>query len=113
MGWSGLKLEDKPTNGYVNYIDVGYRLRREFWGQGIATESAIASLNYGFEILNYDVIYGAAEVENIGSNRVLKKIGLSFKEEFDYEGTPCNWYGLKKSEWLENLDNTNKFAFLF
>lgn len=100
LGWSGLKLENKPTNGYTNYIDIGYRLRREFWGKGYATESAIAALNYGFSELKYNEIFGAAYVANKASNIVLMKIGLQFVEKFDYEGTPCMWYGLKREEWL-------------
>jgi len=101
MGWTGLKLENKPTNGHVDYIDIGYRLRREYWGKGIATESAIASLNYGFSALNYEEIFGAAHVANTASNIVLMKIGLEFIEKFDYEGTPCMWYGAKRKQWLE------------
>ena len=43
---------------------MGYRLRRKFWRQGIATESAIASLSYGFDVLNLKEIFAAAHVDN-------------------------------------------------
>lgn len=99
MGWTGLKLEPMETNGYSNYIDLGYRLNPNYWGLGYATESAKASVKYGFEVMNYPIIYGAADVENIGSNRVLQKAGLNFVESFDYEGIQHNWYELKSEDY--------------
>lgn len=47
IGWSGIKLEQSIRD--FDYYDLGYRLRKKYWGQGIATEASIASLKYGFE----------------------------------------------------------------
>src|SRR5688572_27023337 len=44
IGWTGLEFVTKETNKQKNYYDLGYRLIKTFWGQGIATESAFASL---------------------------------------------------------------------
>ena len=49
--------------------------------------------------MNYDIIYGAAEIENIGSNKILQKIGLQFVNEFDFKDVKANWYELKKSNY--------------
>ena len=92
MGWAGLKLVKEKTNDHINYYDVGYRLIKKYWGQGIAYESAKASLAYGFEVMNLEKIYAAAHVDNIASNRVLTKSGLKFMETFDYDGAKHNWY---------------------
>src|SRR6476660_5829932 len=43
IGWAGLKWVTEFTNKHKNYYDLGYRLRKKFWGKGIATETAIAS----------------------------------------------------------------------
>jgi len=99
LGWTGLKLVKEPLNGHVNFYDVGYRLIRKHWGKGIATESALASLKYGFETLGVKEIYASAEVGNIGSNNVLKKIGMEWMETFDYEGREQNWYFLEHGKW--------------
>ena len=104
IGWSGLKLnkdEKEELNGHVNFIDIGYRLIPEFWGKGYATESSLACLEYGFNHLNYKTIYGAADVENIASNKVLQKIGLHFINEFTWKETQTlvNWYELKKEHY--------------
>ena len=97
IGWSGLKYETALRN--FNYYDLGYRLKKEFWGKGIATETALAALKYGFEELNLKEICAAAAPENIASNKVIQKVGFSFLEIFNYEGDVCNWYTLQKKEW--------------
>lgn len=99
VGWTGLKLVREPINQYVDFHDLGYRLIRRYWGQGIATECAIASLDYGFDIMRLQEIYAAAHMENSGSNRVLVKLGMRCLETFDYDGAPHNWYKIARQEW--------------
>ncbi|WP_299005560.1 GNAT family N-acetyltransferase [uncultured Tenacibaculum sp.] len=102
IGWSGLKLntgEKEELNGFTDFIDIGYRFIPRFWGKGYASESAFACLDFGFKEMNYDIIYGAADVENIGSNKILQKIGLQFVNEFGFKGVDVNWYELKKSHY--------------
>ena len=95
MGWTGLKLE-KGVRADREYYDLGYRLLQKYWGKGIATETAIASLQYGFETLQLEEINAAADVDHIASNSILKKVGMQFVETFLFEGTPHNWYSIKK-----------------
>ena len=99
MGWTGLKYEQKLRENF-SYYDLGYRLRSKYWGKGIATEAAIESLKYGFDTLNLDEICAAANIDNLASNKILRKIGLRFIENFEYDGIPCNWYKIKKLEWV-------------
>ena len=106
IGWSGLKLnleEKEALNGKQKFYDIGYRLIPEFWGKGYATESSVKMLQYGFETLKLNTIVGAAEVENIASNKVLKKIGLKFINEFKYDNIPCNWYELNKEDYGKKM----------
>lgn len=92
IGWAGLKLEKQRVNNHTNYYDLGYRLIRKYWGKGYATESAIASLEYGFDHLKLNEIFAAAHVENIGSNRVLQKVGMQWIETFHHDGAMHHWY---------------------
>ena len=106
IGWSGLKLNQgkkEILNGFDNFIDVGYRFIPKFWGKGYATETAIATLDYGFKVMHYNTIYGAAEIENIASNIVLQKIGLKFVNKFLYEDVEVNWYELNKKDYGKEM----------
>lgn len=94
IGWSGLKYEDKVRTEF-KYYDLGYRFKEQFWGQGFATEAAIASLEYGFKDLNLKEIGAAADAKHIASNTILKKVGLNPSGTFTFENTLCNWYNLQ------------------
>lgn len=97
MGWSGLKFITVETNKHKNYYDLGYRLIKRYWGQGIATETAFASLEYAFDTLKLDEVYAIADCENIGSNKILKKVGLHFIETFSLDGVMLNWYKINRA----------------
>lgn len=102
IGWSGLKLnsaKNESFNGKLNFYDIGYRFIPRYWGKGYGSESAFAALDYGFKTLDLKTITGIAEVDNIGSNKILQKIGLKFTEEFLYDNIKHNWYQLNKSEY--------------
>ena len=64
-------------------IEIGWRYRKEFWGQGFATEAAKACLKYGFEVLNFDKIVSFTSTLNINSEKVMKRIGMTFIGYFD------------------------------
>ncbi len=96
IGWTGLKFVKELTNNHINYYDLGYRLRRTYWGKGIATESAIASLAYAFQKLKADAVYAMADTANVGSNNILQKLGMKLIETFDYNGSPSNWYKIER-----------------
>ena len=100
VGWTGLKFE-RQLRSEFDYYDIGYRLRKKYWGQGIATLTAAESLRYGFEQMNLDEICGAAEVEHKVSNHILQKIGLTYVEQFVFEGILINFYRIKKSDWTK------------
>ena len=71
IGAAGLQhLEGGPE------VEVGYRFLKEHWGHGYATESARASIVYGFDVVGLDKIVAVALESNIASRRVLEKCGL-------------------------------------
>lgn len=102
IGWSGLKFntgEKEKLNGYKDFIDIGYRFIPKYWRKGYGFESARTCLEFGYNTMNYEIIFGAADIENMGSNKILTKIGLQFVNEFDYEDVKINWYELKKQDY--------------
>lgn len=96
IGWSGIKLLTDEVNGFKNVYELGYRFLPEFWGKGYATESALASLDLGFNQLNADKIYAYADIENENSHKILTKLGFENKGAFIDDGDHCYWYELEK-----------------
>ena len=92
LGWCGLKYsaEKKET-------DIGYRFYKKYWGDGYATESAKACLDYGFQTLRINRIVGRAMKDNIGSINVLKKIGMQYEKDILMDGKyPAVLYSTSK-----------------
>ena len=76
VGFCGLKyLED------LQETDIGYRFLPTCWGKGYATESAQIIMQDGARTLGLSRIIGLVEPENIGSVRVLEKLGLAFESQ--------------------------------
>jgi ribosomal-protein-alanine N-acetyltransferase len=55
---------------------VGYDLGRLYWGQGLMTEAMRAVVRFGFERMTLNRVEADASAENIGSIRVLEKLGF-------------------------------------
>lgn len=62
-------------------IEVGYRIKRELWGRGLATEAAAALVEHAFGPLGIERLVGIAHVDNAGSRRVLEKLGMTVERE--------------------------------
>ena len=81
IGWFQFE-QDKDID---NAIEIGWRLKRDCWGNGYATEVAIALVEDGLKMNK--MVVAKAMSENKASIRVMEKAGLNFAEEFwgDYE----------------------------
>ncbi len=98
IGWSGIRLNlEYNMNGFTRYYDIGYRLTKDYWGKGYATESARAALNYAFNVLKLPELYATTEIGNTASHKVLLKIGLTYVEDFYFEDEQLNlrWYKIE------------------
>lgn len=73
--------------------EIGYVLARDCWGQGLMTEAATALLKLGFGQMELVRIQARCITENIGSQRVMEKIGMS------YEGTLKKGIKIKGQHW--------------
>jgi [ribosomal protein S5]-alanine N-acetyltransferase len=76
--------------------DIGYVLRRDRWGQGLATQVAVQLVERGFERVGLHRIEATCDVENVASARVLEKAGLR------REGLLRGRYQIR-GEWRDSL----------
>ena len=93
IGWFQFEKDEHIENA----IEVGWRLKKEHWGNGYATEVGLTLVKKA-KVLNKKVV-ARAMIDNRASIRVMEKIGLKFVKEFwaDYEphsGTPDVLYEL-------------------
>jgi len=91
LGWCGLKYTPE-----LDEYDIGFRLFKEHWNKGIASEAAKACIDYGFIKIGLTRIVGRAMNENVGSIRVLEKIGLVYMKDYNFEGESGVIYEIKK-----------------
>jgi ribosomal-protein-alanine N-acetyltransferase len=95
IGHCGLKYwPDSPD------VEVFYALAKPYWGQGLATEGARASLRYGFETRRLDHIIAAAFVDNVASRRVLEKIGMIYTGETTFAGLTVAGYLIRREAYM-------------
>ena len=85
----------------LNEVDLGYRFFKKFWGQKIATESALACIEYGFNTLGLKRIIGRAMKENIASIKVLEKCGMHFVKEIEFDEHPGLYYEIENPQQKE------------
>lgn len=83
IGYIGFHLSTFKAD-FTPCVEIGWRLRKEFWGKGYATEGALSCLEYGFNTLGFKDIYSFTAVINTLSENVMKRIGLSFIKHFDH-----------------------------
>lgn len=121
-GYGRLAVIYKPDNKLIGFTgfkylpeadgktDLGYRFIPEYWGKGIATESALMSLKYGFKDLGLKTIYAFTETENIGSVKIIQKLGFSLLKVAPYPGEEdlddkedVEWYSLTKEDYETSM----------
>jgi RimJ/RimL family protein N-acetyltransferase len=77
--------------------EVVYHLAPPYWGRGLATEIARASLRFGFEDRQFDRIVAVAKPENAASIKVMAKAGLKYEMRTAYYGMDVTQYCLARA----------------
>lgn len=93
LGLLGFKLGSKKYNN----AEVYYKLNVNYWGKGYATEALNLVLDFGFYNLKLHRIVAGCAIENIGSIKVLEKVGMK-REGHARQTLPL------KSGWSDNYE---------
>ena len=81
VGWFHLRPSRTPPQD----LELGYRLKREFWNQGLATEGSRFLLRHAFETLNAHRVIALTLAENLASRRVMEKIGMHWEADYVHD----------------------------
>ena len=91
IGYCGFFVQSIEEN---KEVEVGYRLAKKYWGQGLATEAGLAVIKYGRERFNFQRFICLIEPENQRSIRVATKLGMKFEKKIIYHGLDVAMYSL-------------------
>ena len=80
----------------TNVVEIGYHVRRDLWGKGLATEAAQACRDYGFANLTEDRLISLIRPENLPSRRVAEKNGMTLTKEVQWRGFPHVLYSISR-----------------
>lgn len=108
IGFVGLLIPPAALH-FMPCVEVGWRLARPYWGQGLASEGARLSARVAFEVLGLDEIVAMTQLRNMRSRAVMERLGMreSPEDEFDHPSVPIGsharrscLYRLPRSRWL-------------
>lgn len=88
-------------------VEVGWRLARQHWGQGYATEAAAAALEYGFGVLGLSEVVAFTVLGNRRSRAVMERLGMvDAQADFDHPALPAEHalarhclYRIDRAQW--------------
>jgi RimJ/RimL family protein N-acetyltransferase len=79
-------------------VEIGYDIRSDYWGRGIATEAAAAVRDFAFGRLRLPRVVSLIRPDNVASRRVSEKIGMAKEKEIIRGGQPYWVYALSRGE---------------
>lgn len=83
---------------YTPFTEIGWKLKKDRWNLGYATEGAEACLHFGFDHLGLSEVYSMTSKINLRSERIMQKIGMKKITEFDHpnieDGSPLKTHVL-------------------
>ncbi len=90
IGYCGLRYLDE-----MDEVELLYGLSKSYWGRGIATQAAKATVAYGFNVANLDKLIAMALPDNLASRRVIEKAGLQYEKQIQMFNLDVLYYCAK------------------
>jgi [ribosomal protein S5]-alanine N-acetyltransferase len=95
IGDCGLTVQ---TVDGANEVEIGYHIHRDWWGQGLATEAAVACRDFGFERLLVERLISLIRPQNLPSRRVAEKTGMTLWKELPWRDLPHLVYAIRRKD---------------
>jgi RimJ/RimL family protein N-acetyltransferase len=85
--WVRVALQTRrPFVAHANWLEIGWALRREFWGRGYASEIGRAGLAFAFDDLGVQAVVSCTVRHNVRSRAVMERIGMRYAGEIRSRG---------------------------
>ncbi|QKZ06890.1 GNAT family N-acetyltransferase [Pseudomonas eucalypticola] len=111
IGFTGLLNVDFDAP-FTPAVEIGWRLARDHWGLGFASEAAWTSLGAAFERLGLDEVVSFTAQVNLPSQKMMQAIGMQRDPfgDFDHPGLPAGHelerhvlYRIDRDQWRQTL----------
>ena len=91
---------------YLEHPDLGFAILPEYEGKGLTTEASKGVLDYGFNTLKFDKVFGITNPDNFASQHILLKLGFESRELImpSPGQDPLQLFSLSKSNWFAQND---------
>jgi len=106
LGFCGLKRVNADGAKNPGDMEVGWRLREDAWGKGVAKEAAIASLDLAFGKFAAPHVVAFTVAGNVGSWGLMERLGMTRRPDLDYhdprfgpELNPTITYSIDAADW--------------
>ncbi len=81
--------------------EIVYAISKKYSGKGYTSSAVKTLITYLFKETNVEQLNAIALPHNIGSNKVIQKVGFLFKETIDIDNQKYHYYTLQKSDWKD------------
>lgn len=88
----------------VHETELGWHVRRDLWGRGLATEAASATRDWAFEQLRRPRLVALVRPDNVASARVAQKVGMRLEREVAFAGLPHQLFAMP-APWADAADH--------
>nr|WP_252737817.1 GNAT family N-acetyltransferase [Marinobacter salexigens] len=88
--------------GEFEETNLGYRLARRFWNQGLASEAVKGVMQYAFEQQNCESVVAIIEPKHTASIRVTEKAGFRDYTAREFHSRPVRLYRMTRDDWASN-----------
>jgi RimJ/RimL family protein N-acetyltransferase len=85
----------QPFIAHANWLEIGWALRREFWGHGYAAEIGRAGLAFAFDVLGVQAVVSCTVRHNVRSRAVMERIGMRYAGEIRSRGPAAGVDGVQ------------------
>jgi RimJ/RimL family protein N-acetyltransferase len=96
VGQCGLLIQD--VDG-TKELEIGYSMLPKYWNNGYATEAAKKCRDFAFINSYMDTLISIVHIDNINSEKVALKNGMTKTKQTVFKGMPVNIFRINKTEW--------------
>ncbi|WP_173911192.1 GNAT family N-acetyltransferase [Acinetobacter sp. Marseille-Q1618] len=117
IGFVGLHAQPEQFT-FSPCVEIGWRLAKQYWHYGYATEAAQACLAFAFEVLKLDAVVAFTAYPNLASAKVMQRLGMTYLYDFNHPRLRQDHllsrhvlYQIKHSEFLAQAHTRHFYSY--